>query len=350
MTRRQIAIVAVAIAAFGAFGAAAVATRPIPHAVTASACEFTGVERVVAIGDVHGAYDRFVGILKKTGLVDEKLKWSGGTTHLVQLGDVVDRGPDSRKTLDLLQKLIKDAKSAGGRVHALMGNHEAMRLLVDFRYVTPGEYQAFVTRDSEAVRDRFLKTRPDSEHDDLLKRTPLGLLELAAAFAPDGEYGSRLRDQMAVVRINDVVFMHGGLSPAVAPQSCDAINDTVRRALSTSANLEKTRNAPKEALATSETGPLWYRGLAEEPDTFAPEVDKIIDAQKARAIVVAHTVQTSGRIATRFSNKVFLIDTGMQTAYVSAGRASALEIRGDVFTAIYEDSREVLRKNPGHRP
>ena len=72
--------------------------------------EWSDVQRIIAIGDIHGAYDNFVAILKNTGLVDDKLRWTGGRTHLVQMGDVVDRGPDSRKCMDLLMKLEKDAK------------------------------------------------------------------------------------------------------------------------------------------------------------------------------------------------------------------------------------------------
>src|SRR5262245_11830105 len=105
------------------------AARP----VAAPQCEFTDVERVLAVGDVHGSYEKFVEILKVAGLLDAKNKWSGGKAHLVQLGDVIDRGPDSRKAIDLLRQLVKDAQSAGGRVHALLGNHELMRILHDFR-------------------------------------------------------------------------------------------------------------------------------------------------------------------------------------------------------------------------
>ena len=72
-------------------------------------CEFDGVDRIVAVGDVHGAYDRFVEILTAAGVIDKRLRWTGGKTHLVQLGDVVDRGPDSRKAIDLLKKLERDA-------------------------------------------------------------------------------------------------------------------------------------------------------------------------------------------------------------------------------------------------
>src|SRR5437868_14968913 len=88
----------------------------------ASSCNIDGVERTIAVGDVHGAADRFVEILKATGLVDDKLHWSGGRAHLVQTGDVVDRGADSRRALDLLRQLEGEASRAGGAVHALIGN------------------------------------------------------------------------------------------------------------------------------------------------------------------------------------------------------------------------------------
>src|SRR5262249_15671709 len=94
-------------------------------------------------------------------------------------------------------------------------------------------------------------------------------------------------------------------------------------------------------LATGVDGPLWYRGLAQEPDAFAPTVDEILVKQKARAIVVAHTVTLDGRVRSRFDGKVIQIDTGMQPAYVQNGRASALEIDHGTMTAIY-----VGRKDP----
>ena len=58
---------------------------------------FTGVERVVAVGDVHGDHDQLVAVLRSAGLIDGQDKWSGGKAHFVQTGDVLDRGPDSRK-------------------------------------------------------------------------------------------------------------------------------------------------------------------------------------------------------------------------------------------------------------
>ena len=319
--------------------AAALAVHAHPRA-SGPPCEFEKVDRIVAVGDVHGAYDRFVEILQTAGIVDRDVRWSGGRTHLVQLGDVLDRGPDSRKALDLLKRIEREASGAGGRVHSLIGNHEAMRLLGDLRYVTPGEYAAFATADSENVRRQFFQSATPAERDRGVSETPLGMIEMIRAFGPQGPYGSRLRGLNAVVRINGIVFLHGGISPAVSPLSCMAINDTVRRELSE--DWAKTRESPLTSLTAREDGPLWYRGLAQEPDSFEPSVDEILAAQHARAMVVAHTVTPASRVVARFSGKVLLMDTGMQPAYVPDGRASALEIRDGVFTAIYRDGREIV--------
>ena len=48
---------------------------------------------LMAIGDIHGDFDDFTLLLKRLGLVDGALHWSGGKTTLVQTGDLLDRGP-----------------------------------------------------------------------------------------------------------------------------------------------------------------------------------------------------------------------------------------------------------------
>ncbi|MBZ5555891.1 MAG: metallophosphoesterase [Acidobacteriia bacterium] len=333
---RRALIASVALAALFASSA----RWTMPEILAASSCNLTGIERVVAVGDVHGAYDRFVEILAITGVIDNRQRWSGGRTHLIQLGDVLDRGPDSRKALDLLRRLQDEAARAGGAVHPLLGNHEAMRMLGDMRYTVPGEYQAFVTPDSDDMKQRLLRSSPPDARDELMKM-PLGFTEMRLAYGREGGYGKWLRTLDAIVKIDGVEFMHGGISPAMASRSCDAINDGVRKELTS--DIEKTRANPQGSLTAREDGPLWYRGLAQQPeDTFAPEVDKILAAQRAQTIVVAHTVRQDGRIVVRFGGKVIQLDTGMQPAYVPTGRASALEIQKGVFTAIYTDRKDVL--------
>ena len=316
---------------------AALAMPAKPPAALAPAlkCAIDGVERIVAVGDVHGAYDRFVEILKAAGLIDDGLHWSGGRAHLVQTGDVVDRGPDSLKAIDLLRRLQDEAPKAGGAVHALIGNHEAMRMLGDMRYVNAGEYQAFLTPRSEALRRQYVLQSPDER---TMADTPAGLVEMRTAFGRDGDYGKWLRSLDSVMRIDGVLFMHGSLSLQTADRSCDEMNETIRRELGR--DIERTRANPQATLAAGENGPLWYRGI----NTIAEaDVDQILAKAHARAIVVGHTVSQTGRIGVRFGGKVFSIDTGMQPQYVPTGHASALEIVGDVFTAIYTDGRQVLR-------
>lgn len=323
--------------------AAALVAFAVPPLNAASPCEWDGVSRIVAVGDVHGAYDRYIEILKVAGVIDANERWAGGATHFVQLGDVVDRGNDSRKTLDFHRRLEREAQSAGGFAHLLMGNHEAARMLGDLRLTTAGEYAAFTTSGSDRVREQYVKSlRPktEAEREQFMKETPPGLFEMRQAFGRDGDYGRWLRQRPVTIKINGVMFLHGGISPAVAPLGCAAINDQVRRDLTS--DLDKTRAAPLSSLTARVDGPLWYRGLAQEPDTFAPQVAEILTALGARAIVVGHTVTQNARVTPRFDGRVIQMDTGMQPAYVTGGRASALEIKGDEATAIYVDRRDPI--------
>src|SRR5512139_707237 len=87
------------------------------HAAQTAKWEWAGIDRIVAIGDIHGTYDKFVSLLRGTGLVDEAMSWKGGDDHLVLAGDLVDRGPDDRKVMELVMRLQNEARAAGGAVH-----------------------------------------------------------------------------------------------------------------------------------------------------------------------------------------------------------------------------------------
>ncbi len=106
-------------------------------------------DAVIAIGDVHGAFDDFVAILQRSGLVDKQNHWAGGKTTFVQVGDLIDRGPKPREVMDLMMALEKEAPNAGGRVVSLLGNHEMMNLMGDLRYVTAENYASFGDSNSE---------------------------------------------------------------------------------------------------------------------------------------------------------------------------------------------------------
>jgi hypothetical protein len=131
---------------------------------------YTGVERVVAVGDVHGDVDALKEVLRLAGLIDAKDRWVGGKAHLVQTGDIPDRGDHTRAAFELLMRLEVEARKAGGRVHPLLGNHELMNMRGDLRYVTPGEFASFADQ----------SPTPDEPNQ------PKGLHGHAAAYAADG--------------------------------------------------------------------------------------------------------------------------------------------------------------------
>jgi hypothetical protein len=357
VSRRKVAVAGAALIAgalrLGA-GDPAVLSAQAP---AASVCGIRTQERVVAVGDVHGAYDSFVAILKAAQLIDTRERWTGGRAVFVQTGDVLDRGADSRKALDLLRRLERDAARAGGRVVPLLGNHELMRLLGDWRYVSAGELSAFRRGDSEELRElvyqRALEanksraTAAGQTFDEVdyrarfLKEVPLGFLEMRQAFDVKGDYGAWMRARPAIAMVNGVAFLHGGVSEKVAPLGCDGINSAVAKEL---VALPTDPLAMAALFGTSETGPLWYRGLAQEPeDVFAPTLAAILERLGARAIVIGHTTVLPGRIAPRFGGRIVQIDTGMlDGTFYPKGVPAALELRGDTATAIYLDRREPL--------
>jgi hypothetical protein len=319
-------------------------------------CDVKGATRVVAIGDVHGAYKEFLAVLRIAGLLDDKEHWSGGKTFLVQTGDLLDRGSDTRQVLDIMMRLDGEARKAGGRVFAALGNHEAMNVIGDLRYVSREEYKTFETPRSQEKREPYYKKRladarqaaKDAKQpfDEAAFKAkfeadfPLGFVERLEEFSAEGRYGQWLRARPPVVKIGDVVFLHGGLTPEVAALGCDKINDTVRREIGE--DLAKTRQSAATTLAAGETGPLWFRGMArEEEAAWQPSLERVLASMGARAVVIGHTVTGDGRITPRFGGRVVMIDVGMNPLY--GANLAALEIGPDgSMAALYKDRREQL--------
>lgn len=332
---------------------AVAAGQPPVHQGTAP-CEITTTARIVAVGDIHGALDRFRAILREAKVIDARDRWVGGTTILVQTGDILDRGPDSRRLLDLMMRLERDAQRAGGRVYALLGNHEVMRMRGDMRYVSPAEYEAFRDGDSRsrldgvfevvAAQRREQARAEDQPFDErafreaFYKDNPLGLVEMVRAFGASGDYGRWLRRREVMVRINGDVFVHGGVSPEVAALGCQGLVEAVRGEI---AGGPAYPPAPLPYLA-GEQGPVWYRGLA-NGTLETPAVEAMLDAFGARRMIVGHTTQSSSRISPFHGGRVIAVDTGMLgDPHYPGGVAAALVITGDTYTAVYEGRSEPL--------
>jgi hypothetical protein len=204
-----------------------------------------GSGRIVAIGDIHGEIEGFKRILQAAGLADATGRWTGGRAQLIQTGDYTDRGAGTRAVLDLLMQLESQAKSAGGRAFALLGNHEVMNLIGDTRDVTREIFATFADANSEKKRHdaweqyaklgaaKIAKGEPvpavyAQTREAWMTTHPPGYVEYREAFAPRGKYGAWLRDKPIVTEVNGNIFMHAGISPATAPEKLDDLNIRVR--------------------------------------------------------------------------------------------------------------------------
>lgn len=308
------------------------------------------VDRVVAVGDVHGDYGQLLTVLRDASLLDGRERWAGGRTHLVQTGDRVDRGPDSRKVMDLLMRLEKEAKKAGGAVHCLLGNHEAMNVLGDLRYTTPEEFAAFKTPDSPRLREALLTRILDdrrsqgkapftqAERREWEEAHPLGFVEHRIAFSPRGEYGSWIVRQNAVIRIGDSLFLHGGLSPKYADLGLRDLNDRIRQEL-------RDGDPQNALLANDQEGPLWFRGLAGGDPALASHLEGVLRRQGCRRMVVGHTVTEGGLVMPRYGGRLIQIDVGMTKVF--GGPPAALVIEGDRTFALHRGQRLALPEGDG---
>lgn len=321
---------------------------------------WTGVDRVVAIGDIHGDYENYIVALEAAGLVDRKGKWTGGETHLVQTGDIPDRGPDTVKIIEHLDKLAKQAKKKGGQVHSLIGNHEAMNVYGDLRYVHPGEFAAFESRNSQALLDRYYDlvlqslrennpeaflALPENYREEWNKTHPPGWVEHRQAWDPkwnpEGELAKRTINSKIAVQVNDMVFLHGGLSGKYCQNSLESLTEQARFKL-------QHYDPANPGILEDPYGPLWYRGLSgAAPEASTETVAAILDRHQAKHIVVGHT-PTGGAIFTRYDGAVIQIDTGLSKAY--GGHPAYLEVTPEGKFAGYPAGKVPLPASDADRP
>jgi hypothetical protein len=389
-----------------ALGLAFLLLFAIAHAATAAEqYTWTDVPRIVAISDPHGAYEAMLATLENAEVIDSEHNWSGGDTHLVITGDLLDRGADSRKVMDLVMQLEEQALADGGMVHLLLGNHEVMNLVGDLRYVAPGEYAAFADDETAEERERWFRIfvaqqlnlgEPDEDalRAEFDEDRPPGFFGHRQAFSSEGKYGKWLIDKPLVVVVNGNAFVHGGLPPLVAELGLDGINETLGshvshyvaqlEVLNEAGLLDPALNfyrhaeeAEKLAVVTtlsaelgqalqtiielhgsnvhSMAGPLWYRGnvgcsTLVEGDRLAAA----LQAVGAERVIIGHTPTRSHEVLARHDGRVIEIDTGMLGEYYK-GSGHALIIEKDELWVASEQTTDLKRvtqhpRRVGYRP
>ncbi len=252
-----------------------------PQAKEVLADSYQGVDKIVALSDVHGQYEVLLQLLRRHKIIDQNDNWAFGEGHMVMTGDMFDRGPQVNEVLWFMYKLDKQAKAAGGQLHLLMGNHEQMVMRGDLRYVN----------DKYQTASKLL----DRPYD--------------ALYGQDSELGQWLRSKHTLVKINDTLFLHGGISQEWVDRGL-----TLARANSLyRENIDKSKAELKQDELLNflffGNGPTWYRGYF-KPDFDTQELANILDYFKVKRIVVGHTSQT--RVLGLFDNRVIAIDSSIK--------------------------------------
>ncbi|KAL7419822.1 hypothetical protein Q5752_005738 [Cryptotrichosporon argae] len=290
---------------------------PVPD-VPVGAPSYT--QRLVAIGDLHGDIANALRVLRFAGLVNAAGRWAGGSAILVQTGDIVDRGTYALDIYRLFQRLRGEADAAGGRVVSVLGNHEYMNAIGDWRYVTDADIKHF---GGVEARQHALSANGWLGQEWLANYSVAALVPLCErAFCPSLSFthGSLLPSHPSLTpyptRLNALgrSLLARALAPPLAPPHPPA----PYRGL-------PGGTTPDEQAVYDAGGPLWWRGLAETRDeaTVCAWADELKRKTGARRIVGGHTPDFE-KIVSRCNGSVIIIDTGISSAY--GGVLSALEI------------------------
>lgn len=229
--------------------------------------EWEQPSRLMAISDLEGNYLNAVRFLENNKVIDNQGRWIWGDGHLVLVGDLVDRGKSVTELMWLIHRLENEAIKAGGRVHYVLGNHEAMVMGGDLRYIHP--------------KYLFTSTRIGITYDQL--------------HGPNTEIGRWWRSKNGVTRVGDLLFVHGGYSPKLdaAKLEIEQLNRLIRNGLPPRKTIGTT---PATNPVGDMHGPFWYRGYFPQhaaawgglatPD----QLKQILNRHNAKHVVIGHTV------------------------------------------------------------
>ncbi|RLA03250.1 MAG: hypothetical protein DRQ47_05505 [Gammaproteobacteria bacterium] len=200
---------------------------------------FTTSSSIHVIGDVHGAYNEIQKTLTNLGLIDQQNNWSGGTSHFVCLGNIMDKGAATKKVMDLFIKLQTQAEQAGGQFHVILGEHEVMNLKGDRHGLSAEEIAEFsedeTTEQRQKAYQQYIQwhklTQSEQTQTDFDTKYPVGFFAHQQAFGLSGKYGKWLLELPFIIKINDQLFTHGGLSQNIKLTDLTSLNKQLKSEL-----------------------------------------------------------------------------------------------------------------------
>jgi len=248
---------------------------------TPSISVYKNVDTIVALSDIHGQHDLGIKILKNNHVIDLNNNWNLGKGHFVICGDIFDRGPKVTDFLWFIYHLEKQAEKAGGKVHFLLGNHEFMILHNDRRYLHP----------------KYLITEK------LLDKS------YAQLFGKETVLGRWIRSKATLLKINDNLFMHGGISETFLKEKFDIefINNEFRSAIDM--DKSKIKDTPFYKRYLGSKGPVWYRGYFKNK-LSEKQIDGILNELDVKHVVVGHTSQKE--VKQLYNHKIYAVDSSIK--------------------------------------
>lgn len=275
-----------------------------------SQIDFQGVDKFIALSDIHGKFEIYRDFLKAHQVIDEDENWAYGDGHLIILGDIMDRGDQVTEAMWLTYKLEMQAREQGGKVHYLAGNHEAMVMYGDVRYINKKYAEA---------ADIMEMT-----HDDLFSNQSL--------------LGNWIRKRPVMVRINDNLFVHAGLSPEFVMKNYEMarVNDLFREKIFSQYDRKFREDEELDFLGFS-NGPIWYRGYfseEEEPKKALSDALSLYDSQR---MIVGHT--RGNEIRVMHTEKLLAIDSGLQSG--DSGEILCFQ-NGRFYRCFLDGTKELL--------
>lgn len=311
---------------------------------------YTSPNRLIAIGDLHGDLQKSKQSFRLAGLIDSSDHWSGGSTTLVQVGDVLDRGGEEIKILYFLEKLKREAFKDGGNVITMNGNHETMNVVNDFRFATFSGFQEFkiwanwfeIGVNMKSLCNGLNKDKLRDPFDGVpsvfpgIKKEFFDLFRARiAALRPGGPITSRfLSENLTVVVVGDNVFVHGGILPKHVFYGLERINEEVKDWFN------GLKDKVSSDLVRGKNSLVWMRNfsheVAEKCDCATLE-HVLATIPGAKRMIMGHTIQQGG-INGACGNKAIRIDVGMSKGCIN-GLPEVLEIYGN-------SQMRILTSNP----
>lgn len=264
----------------------------------------------MVLSDPHGDFESFYSLLRAHKVVGDQYQWTFGHNHLVIIGDVFDRGKDVLPIYWLLYKLESEARSQGGSLHFLLGNHEEMVLRGDLRYA-------------------------EDKYTDLSEE--LGV-EYQDLWDNHSELGLWVRTRNTIEKIGNHLFVHAGLSKEIADQgwTISAINDSTRRYIGYTKSEREISTAAQFLYGSK--GPLWYRGMVRDDEKYNPldasDLNRIVAQFGVQNIYVGHTIFPE--VTSLYDGVVFAVNV-KNKANREEGKSRGLLIKRDKVYIIYDD-------------